>query len=453
MENSTKFISAVLISSIVGAGLGYGTAVFFPLEGGRPQNIDEKKPLPTASDSIFETTVDTEGVGKILVQVELPSSARYDEGAPIVVNVPTFFTPEISGFHPLDGLTDAGAISITLMYPGRSNGNGESSEGTDDFGGPDSIKALRDVILFALGEKTNSDGYTLDQLSSIKPLYSNVGIFAFSHPGIAATAVLGTYPEELKNVAFYVGRENPTIDLLSTLELGHWEVSGKTKVADPNPLYKYPEDYSSTSISLDYSSANYDQATESPYFDTNGNDKLDDDEFSLGTQVPNMFGLRYYSRGMLHALIDNGALTASNWPEDLVTPEVADEIWPSRETTSYYSKINSSLHVMLVFAQRSHVQVSEDQPSVHQTYDGFSGENIWIRLNPDSSYVDEFSEGDTKKYIEHDAKTEPSNWADVSKDWAYTSGPYAGIVPLAAVFEMADRAYEENWSVDLTKVL
>ncbi len=456
MQNSTKFVLAITTSLITGAILGGLTGKFFPLQKEAPTKnpIEESKTgSSNSAGTSFVTTVTTEGIGEILLQVNLPESARYKEGAPIIVNVPTFYTPEISGFHPLDGITDAGGISLSLMYPGRSDGNGNSSDGTDDFGGSDSIKALRDTILFAMGEKNNSEGLSLKELSAIEPLYSNVGIYAFSHPGIAATAVLGSYPEELKNVAFYVGRENPTIDLLSTLELGHWNVEGKTKVADPNPLYNYPEDYSSTKISIDYSSVNYDQSGGAPYFDTNNNDKLDTDEFSLGIQVPTMFGKRFYSRNLLHALEDNGALTASDWPSDLATPADADTIWPDRETLPYYSKISSTLHVMLVFAAKSHVQVSEDQPSVHQTYDGFSGEDIWIRLNPDSKYVDEFSEADSKKYVEHDANSEPSDWADVSKDWAYGSGAYSAVVPLAAVFEMADRSYKDNWNADLSSII
>jgi len=464
MQDSTKFVLALFISVLLGTGFGVGTGYFFPLEGS-PSNEETEPTEPstpsaplsvTEGGETFETSVTTEGIGKILVQVNLPKSARYTEGAPVLVSVPTFFTPEISGFRALQGLTELtteeGFITMTLMYPGRSDGEGQSSEGEDDFGGPDSVKALKDVLLFAMGEKNNSDGYSLKELSGIEPLYSDVGIYAFSHPGIAATAVLGSYPDELENIAYLVGRENPTSDLFSSLELGHWNSEGKTRVAEPNPLYEYPEDYSSTSIDLDYSSIDYDQSTESPYFDTNQNGKLDSTEFSLGTQVPNMFGKRYYSSALLHALEDNGALTASSWPTDLATPEEADATWPARESLPYYSTLSTNLHVMLVFAEQSHVQVSPDQPSIHQAYDGFDAAGIWIRLNPDSSYVDELTEDSTEQYTERSANTEPSNWLDIVS-WAYGTSSYSGIVPMAGILEMADRAHSQDWSDNLNSTL
>lgn len=451
MQNSTKFILTLFLAILLGTGLGIAIEHFLPFIPSQ-KNPTSNSATIAAAGTTFETTVNTDGIGEILVQIKLPQSARYNDGAPIVVNVPTFFTPELTGFHPLDDLTKNGVIAISLMYPGRSDGNGKFSDGTDDFGGPNSIKALRDVLLFAMGEKNNSDGYSLKELSAITPLYSDVGIYAFSHPGIAATAVLGTYSNELKNVAYFVGRENPTLDLLSSLELGHWNTEGKAKIADPNPLYKYPRDYSSSSIDLDYSSVNYDQNSESPYFDTNHNKNLDSTEFSLGTQVPNMFGKRYYSRALLHALESNGALTSSSWPTDLATPEEADAIWPSRETTPYYSKLNKSLHVMLVFAEKSHVQVSPDQPSIHQAYDGFNGAGIWIRLNPDSSYVAKTAPINVNSYTEHSANTEPSNWSNLAS-WAYGTEAYVSTIPLAGTLEMADRTHDQNWSDDLTTTL
>ncbi len=452
MPNKKKIIYGLLATAILGGTFGIISTYFYPSQS--PQDINPPKTPSTiitnGTGETFETTIDTEGVGKILLQIELPNSARYEEGAPVLVSVPTYYTPEISGFHPLDEATNQGFISISFMYPGRSDGEGKSSEGKDDFGGENSIKALRDVLLFAMGEKNNSDGNSLAELSSIPPLYSDVGMYAFSHPGIAATQVLGTYPDELKNLAYFVGRENPTLDLLSTLELGHWENQGKTKVPVANKLYKYPEDYFSNSIALDYSSINYDQATNSPYFDTNENSKLDGEEFSLGTQVPRMFGKRYYSFALLSALKSNEIFSTSTWPSDLATPEEGELMWASRETNSYYSKINSGLHVMLIFALKDHVQVVQDKPHIHQAFDGFRSSNIWTRLNPDLSYVAELNPDNTAHYTEHNANEEPSNWATLT-DWAYSNTTnYTASVPLAGVVEMADRAYSQNWSEDLT---
>jgi len=55
----------------------------------------------------------------------------------------------------------------------------------------------------------------IDELLTIKPLTSNVGMYAFSHPGIAATNVMAIYGNELTDIKLYSrARENPTIDML-----------------------------------------------------------------------------------------------------------------------------------------------------------------------------------------------------------------------------------------------
>ncbi len=416
-----------------------------------PAEPSSSPAVVTQGGKTFETSVRVDGVGKILVQVVLPKTARYSDGAPVIVNVPTSFTPEISGFHPLDKVEDEGVISVSLMYPGRSDGSGRSSEGADDFGGENAMRALRDVTLFALGKKTDSDGHALAELSAITPDPSDVGLYAFSHPGIIATTTLAKYAADLQDVRFFVGRENPTLDLLSTLELGHW--NGTTAVI--NPLYSYPSDYSSTGIGLDYASVAYDAASASPYFDANGNKTLDSTEFSLGTQVPKMFGKRYYSAALLKALRDNGALTDATWPSDLASPETAATDWALRQQVSSYPALSAlpNLHVMLVFAVKDHVQTAKDKPHIHQAFDGFRGAGLWTRLNPDASYVNRLNASIGAAYAEHEANAQPSDWTQITS-WAFQgTGTSNAIVPIAGVLEMADRSHANNWSTNLSSVL
>lgn len=427
-----------------------------------PSKADSPVPTPTepttvtAAGKTFETTVSVDGIGEILIQVGLPESPRYADGAPVVVTVPTFFTPERSGFHPFAEAQKNGMISVTLMYPGRSNGAGASSAGTDDYGGANSIKALRDAVLFALGEKTNAEGYLLDQLSAVKPLYENVGLYAFSHPGLAATNVLGTYASELKNVRFLVGYENPTQSLFAPLELGHYETEGKRKIAVNNAAYQYPDDYSPTNIQLDYSSVRYDAATSRPYFDLNGNGMADaSGDYLFGEQIPTFFGKRTYSAELLRALRDSGSLTAQTWPSDLSTPEEAEAIWPSRQSTGAYPKLagHPNLHVILVFAVNGHVQAIPDNPNIHQSFDGLRAAGIWTRLNPDASYVSSLSQTVAAQFQEHDANAEPSDWMD-SDAWSFPNVTASStLVPLAAVLELADRSHANNWSTNLSSVI
>ncbi len=396
----------------------------------------------------FTTTINSEGIGDIIVQVSLPTDARYESGAPILIYTPTFFTPDSTGFQNLEGVTQLGFAEVTLLYPGRSDGKGLQSGGTDDFGGALSLQALRDAILFANGSLTDSDGRSIQDQSSVTLDTSNIGIYAFSHPGILATNVLATYPTELSFVDYFVGRENPTEDVLSSMEIGYEE----NGVVINNSLYKYPASYSSEGITLNYSSAAYDLYANRPYLDLNWNRKLDRSDYILGEKVPELFGKRTYSAALLKALETNHAFASSAWPEDLATAAEAETVWATRETLSSYAKLPATLKVMLVFGETDHVQVAADKPHIHQAYDGITAAGLWVRLNPDLAYMDTVRDPEQLiTYTDHPAGTQPDDWATVSS-WGHADN-LKTLAPLAAVAEMADRSEYNNWEEDLSETL
>lgn len=436
--------SAAIVLLVSGLAIFYGASFLGQTEDQSADVITEN--IHAAGD-VFTTTIQSEGIGNILVQVSLPIAPRYKEGAPVVVYVPTFFTPDREGFSGLQGLTEEGFIEVTLMFPGRSDGTGESSEGEDDYGGEKSLQALKDAILFAHDDLSNTEGATLSQLIGLKINKENLGLYAFSHPGIAATNVLARYGKELAFVDYFVGRENPTVDTLSCMELGYWE--GKTPIE--NPIYNYPADYSESEISLDYSTLWYDTGKENPYFDFNHNKVIDDGDFVLGKQVPTLFGKNAYSEALINALADNGALSVESWPTGLITPEEASKWWPERETVENYANLAKtlpSLKVMLLFAREDHVQVLADKPHIHQAYDGFSAAGLWVRLNPDAVYMGTFN----LAFEDQPAGSEPDNWGEIG-EWAYGGKQATQLAPLAGVSEMADRTYANNWAEDLTAEL
>lgn len=410
-----------------------------------PQEVEFRVYEP---GSRFTTTINSEGIGDIVVQVSLPTSERYESGAPILIYTPTFFTPDTTGFQNLEGVTQLGFAEVTLLYPGRSDGKGHQSSGTDDFGGPLSLQALRDAILFANGSLTDSDGHSIQDQSAVTLDTSNIGLYAFSHPGIAATNVLATYPTELSFVDYLVGRENPTEDLLSTMELGYEE----NGVVINNSLYKYPASYSSDGIVLNYSSAQYDLYANRPYLDLNWNKKMDRSDYILGEKVPQLFGKRTYSVELLKALEANHAFASSSWPEDLATAAEAELLWASRETLTSYEKLPKSLRLMLVFGETDHVQVAADKPHIHQAYDGITEAGLWIRLNPDLAYMESVRDPEQLiSYSDHSAGTEPDDWNSIGS-WGHADS-LKTLAPLAAVAEMADRSEYNNWEEDLTETL
>src|SRR3989344_4936126 len=374
-------------------------------------SIEEEKAQPGES---FVTYIDSEGKD-IAVQVTLPKEARYDT-APLVIPVSTFFTPQEPTFDKdITGVTDFGFVHITYLWPGKSNPPGAKSEGVYDYGGEDSLKALRDVIRFASGDIPNTNGKYIQELSALPLNTENLGLYAFSHPGIAATNVLALYADEL-DVKYFVGRENPTSDELYALELGYWDEKN-------NPVY----------------------------FDANGNKELDAGDYVLSDKHPQMFGKLFYSRILLQALEENNAFDTIKRPENLATPELAEELWDFRETVFNYDKINKKIHVMLVFAEKDHVQSVKDKPHIHQAYDGFTNNNIWIRLNPDAVYASSMDASLTTP--DNDANTEPKDWLEI-ESWAHTNKvPAAKRIPLAAIAEMADRVHTNNWDKNINELL
>lgn len=397
------------------------------------------------------TFVESSGIGHIAVHIQQPQEPRYQEGAPVIVNVSGFFTSS-SGFDFEWEPDTLGVIYITYLWPGKRDvRTGLASTGRFDYGGPNCLAALRDVIRFATGESPNVSGHYLHDIIETVPLYDVSGVYAFSHSGIAATNVLALHGKALERVAFFVGRENPTIDATYPLEPGYWGDDGQ---AIFNPFYN-PAGYTPTSIDIDYTTIYWSEVLGRPAFrvEEGGPDYL------CSQKHPTMWDKDYWSTDLLQALLDNGALTRETWPETLATPEDAAKNWPFRTTVENYpllADVLPDLKVMLVFAADDHVQVAIDKLHIHQAYDGFhDAAGLWVRLNPDRAYVEAIAgEGSGNAIPDNRANSEPSTWLG-SSSWGYRSQPASlkKLVPLAAIAEMCDRTMTSVWANDLTALL
>jgi hypothetical protein len=422
-----------------------------------PTGIGKEPVTLTPAGGTLITHVHTPEVGNVVVRARLPEEPRYPEGAPVVVDIAGFFVPSV-GFHQSLDATQIGAIHVDYLWPGKDDPRtGVRSDGEYDHGGPDCLAALRDVIRFAAGLALDVDGHTIEELLAVTPLTDNIGLYAFSHPGIAATNVLAHHGGDMPTIQYLIGRENPTIDEMYPLELGYY-----TDDCVPvfNPYY-HPEDYTPTTIHIDYSTVGWlqnDQYPEGrPFFAV-----PDGPDHVLSYKHPTMWGKRYYSRPLTQALLDNGALSLENWPDDLATPEETQVTWPYRTTVHNYPFLATSapqLKVMLVFATDDHVQAAPDKPHIRQAYDGFrKTAGLWVRMNPDFAYVQamtDVAEGD-KRFPDNPANTEPNDWMN-ARAWGYGgaggSPLVTRMVPLAAIAEMADRVRADEWSANLDEVL
>jgi hypothetical protein len=433
--------------------------------------IDSGQPTPDSDRSadsldrakpgeIIVTHIYSPENGNIAVRIDVPSNPRYSESAPIVVVASTWFVEKYNydevEFHLVYNPVEIGAITVSNLWPGKTDPETKiRSEGEYDYGGPNSLASLRDTIRFALGEIPDIKGHYLHELIDVDPLYDNVGIFASSHAGVVATNVMAYYGESFPGLKYFVGRENPTMAEMYPLEIGHFDDRHRSIY---NPYYHH-EGYTPTSIDVDYSHLgwiqNVDYPEGRPYFEVPGGR-----DYILDDKGPNIKGKRYLSYALTQALLDNGAFTAGDWPDDLATPSETGSFWPYRITIHNYEAIGEKLpelRVMLVFATYDHVQAAPDKPHVRQAYDGFRKRaGLWTRLNCDLVYTQSEIHASARiedGFPDNAANTEPKDWYADAESWGF-AGKLAGeltarTIPLAGIAEMADRVQADMWKPNL----
>jgi hypothetical protein len=408
---------------------------------------------------LITTSIEVQNVGKIAVLIASPSSARFAEGAGVVLVVSPIY-PQISSFMTTPDVTSLGLIQVTYLWPGSTDRITQAhSDGTFDDGGAQSLEVLQGVIEFATGHLPDVDDRPISSLISLPVLTGELGLYAYSDAGFAAVDTLATYGDpENPLVQYYIGRENPTQDILACLELGYWNSSG---LAVFNPLYHYPASYSPTQITPNYSSARWDpsytdsqsSAVGRPYLDLDGSKSLTAGDFIFSGNVPVINGKRMYSAALTEALLKGGSLSLPDWPPDLATPQEAADFWGAREFITRYNDLRNNapdLEVMLVFAQNDSLQVAADKPHIHQAFQEFRFEDLyWVRLNPDRSYVQSLLPNAGMDFPDTPANTQPSDWSQINS-YAYPASVAANtFVPLAAVAEMADRTHTDRWDENL----
>ncbi|MBF0534168.1 MAG: hypothetical protein HQK88_09615 [Nitrospirae bacterium] len=411
-----------------------------------------------ASDSsITYTYVYSEGSGNVLIKITSPVTTRYTEGAPVIIYIPPVDMEPVL-FADNTYINSRGFITVEFLWPGHIANIGSMyvmSEGVFDYGGQNTILALRDIVLFILGLTQNTDGLYISDILPVTPLLSNVGIYAYSHTGMEATNLLARHGTDIKNLAYLVSMESPTEDKIYAIEIGYYDTQG---IPHYNPYYNYPDNYGPNGLNLDYTTlgwcVNVSLYPEGrPCFDSKTSNP-----FVLLSFFQTMYGKRVYSADLTNALYKN-VFSSEQWPVDVATPDEAAQLWQFRSVSHLYPLIASShleTKIMLVFTVRDHVQAAKDKPHIHMAYDGFhKTAGLWVRLNPDSSYM-KFTDSslDTSQIPDNDANTEPTDW-QYSESWGYSASvtTFTNKKPFAAILEMADRVYMNDWSNNLQNVL
>jgi len=349
----------------------------------------------------FLTHIPSEGGGDegIAVKIIPPPMQRYENGSPVVVYV--------QGGVNGAGLSQRGVnlglkgfIEIRFNFPGSGVAE-DKSGGIYDQRGPECLKALRDVIRFALGELADEDGnFLADIIQPIQPLASNVGLIGFSHGGNSAISVAGVHGAEISSLAWIVNYESPVGDGMPTAEAGSRGSSCNPSV---NPAYD-PDTgefdlsllaYDDTvSINQSHVFMGLGELHGGFYFDVNQNGIVD-----IGTDfiaAPFLYEINdtlkaFYSVRIMEEA-ERRNLIPDNPPSHISTLEQTREYWYWRNGENWFEQaIQNIPHLMFIVeaSETDHVQSAPDHPHVLIQYEGFRSAGArFVRLNPDRAYVE-----------------------------------------------------------------
>jgi hypothetical protein len=433
-----------------------------------------KKKMKESSIDIFLPSESTGNLeGKLAVRLQLPKDEdlRYEEGAPVVVLGEGGATADglVNSYVP--HLTDM--IVITFIYPGGENLEAKShSDGEYDYRGRRSIMALQDVILYAAGEKKDSEGKTIDERVPYNVLHDNVGFIGFSFGGNIGVAAAALEGERIgDNLKYVIQWETPVSSQIATRDLGRMLFKPITAGASGRGDYFNPRysAYDPLVLEVDYSDITYDANSIYPIFldgnqdgkyttimgshyhyptsDLNDNGKLEiNEDFGLDTYWYDTYdsdGKIVYSRPVTLALEKHNVFEG-NWPSHIATVEEANQYWDIRESVRLYKNALENipqLEGMFLLSEDDHVQYDPHKSHVHQAFDGWTSYATWFKINPDPDYLVEVDPSLAGLPLPSlPANTAPANWENV-KSYCMPENIEDEIYQIAAVHQMADRVH------------
>jgi len=432
----------------------------------RTANIDN--PLP-ASDILTHIPSPAGGERGLFLRITSPQSSRYPEGAPIVISMPGGFNEEGIGDRET-ALDEHGFIEIRFNFPGA----GEypfSSGGEYDYRGPQSLKAVRDIILFAQGLTYNVGDSTFEQLvSPITPMSSNIGLVGWSNGGNTNICVAGKYGEDISGLTWILNWESPVGDGMPQAEAGAKSESNLRPFnSGVNPAYD------PASGTWDFSKLAYESQIQIPiinnteqhvtgglYIDENENGAVDPgSDFIFYPLVFNINGTykSFYSERVRQAAASLQVLPL-NSPEHFSTVQETQEFWSWRNGEYWIDSTiqkNPDLMFMIVASDTDHVQISPDHPPVIIQYEAFIDAGCrLVRLNPDRSYVEDYLDHSYPGAVDNEAFVElDRNNMDSRVEPGNSSSDHFNRVTVAAagVCELADRTYYDNTDTQLNNIL
>jgi hypothetical protein len=397
--------------------------------------------------SAIDVTVPSTSAGSagLAVRIYAPSAARFPEGAPVAIYVPGGGGTDAFVIRDRDH-TGGGVVEITFAFPGGEL-DGRRSGGSADQRGPLALRALADVVEFALGRTRTTDSRLIGEYLPYATLATNVGVVGWSRGGDATINALARNPAQTSGVAWIITHESPAFDSGMLGEI----------VLRPGATYA-PADYVVGSCAMlacdvDYPGLRWNGSTRgggSLYLDRNGSGRADSTEPSLPAMLLTGTTKRVFTMSATEAAASSGAFGAA-WPDTIATVDEAREHWVWRDVRANLADLvtgHPGLAVMLHGTTEDHVQTSPDHAHLGLVYNSllFGGAR-WVRLNPDAAYTASV------------AASLPDNNAnaplpvDISAALIPEASSNDNAIVHAGIYELADRTRYGRWDTNLTSAL
>lgn len=361
-----------------------------------------------------------------------------------------------------------GFVEIRFAFPGGGRDE-DASGGVYDFRGPNCLRALADVIRFAMGKIPDQQGRKIqDLVGNIKVLAQNVGLNGSSHGGNACGMVMATHGEEFPELAFYASMESPYGEGNVNIELGGRDqgvnpaYNPQTGVLDlsklawsadlpPGPPRRWQGEGTGLRGAL--------------FFDLNGDGLyVETGDYPANAFVQDLGqGAKVWYTPRLIREAEARKLFGKARPAHVPSLAESTEYWRWRDAAgSIGTAVKNCPNVaVIVYAnQRDHVQTAPDHPHILVQVEGFRQAGAkFVRLNADRAYVERVVAAGAPPFLKQQTLAFPDNEAGIPWDRSnIRNGLEPAELPMqlfmqAAVCELADRVQGGNWAKNLEAVL
>ncbi len=387
-----------------------------------------------------------------------PGLGRYPDGAPVIVYVhgswATNFVPlEETRAHLNPGI---GAIEIYINLPGGEDSEWDSP-GTNDRRGAAARQGAGAALRYAAGWVPDTAGCFLADRSP-SPVVPLIGLAAFSNGGNLAWATLADDDVALPEVVGVATHETPASGQFVLVEPGTTE--------NPSPLY------TPGSCDLDAEGGIVcDLSYSGLAFDASWSDEDDPDRqigaLFIDTDSDGSYGTDDFRLGALWSPTDNlwvqslqaqqAAEAAGITMDNRLDAESTAAFWSEREAPRQLAAAVArfpDIAAIVSGTEEDHVLTgATDHPHITGMIAAMAAAGVsWYRLHPDSAYSTAASRSG-QDFPDLLANTPVAVGADEPMLPNVADGAHGPDYLTASITELLDRAYSQEWALNLDAVL